>query len=706
MKNTRKAAAFLFTAALAMNQINTINVFAEEPEITETVNTEDTAPAPVEVSTPVEEAAPIEVSAPAEAAPVEAAPVQAEALVVEAAPAVEEVKEVPMITEAPEAPVAPEITDLPAEEANVLIDEYNEQADAYNQQAEAYNNYVDAHNAEEEIKVQESAEKVAAYEEQLAEWEHRKYEKAEIAAEHEALVDVQAEVLGDIGRITPDTVTDIGYLDDDGNLVIALDDMKKSEDAKTIKVEKGETESDIKYDVVNVHIFLKHKSAMDAIFYGEYYNDYSFDMGQVLDYTEDPTDEEKTFITLPKSILSDMVMIEYEHIEADKNDTVVLLNQGQLFTTTYSTKNRETGEVTWKSTEDTLMTGRYIDGYTAGDYWVNDGMLLHNGQTLESSAEYTSAPARREIVTYQNKNENYLNWIGRKAMTVYNQFVYGWFTSDSNPKPAAVQQYEGDMLDSLALLGKLDHVSEPEKIEEPVIIDEVIDDPTDDDKTDETVPAVIDEVIEDTDDNTADDTVITVKEDTDAPAKINNNDAPVIIETVSTPEYIPAAAPIMNTTTAAATATPEIVETEEIAETAIPMAAPQMAEIADDVTPLAIGSWALVNLILAAAAALLSILTGIFHFIGREDDDDDNNDSTDNSEELKRHGMIRILNILSGIAAVILFIRTEDMRLPMVLTDRWTVIMAVIFLVNLVLAVLSKKSREDNEEQQMAAELN
>ena len=684
MKNTRKAAAFIFTAALAMNQINTINVFAEEPETTETFNTAETSPA--EVTAPV-----------TDSTPTEAAPVQAEAPVIEAAPAVEEVKEVPMITEAPEAPVLPEIEDLPAEEANVLIDAYNEQAEAYNEQAEAYNNYVDAHNAEEEVKVQESAEKVAAYEEQLAEWEHRKYEKAEIAAEHEALVDVQAEVLGDIGRITPETVNDIGYLDADGNLVIALDDMKMSEDAKTIKVEKGETESDIKYDVVNVHIFLKHKSALEAIFYGEYYNDYDFDRGQVLDYTEDPTNPEKTFITLPKSILSDMVMIEYEHIEADKNDTVVLLNQGQLFTTTYSSKDRETGEVTWKSTEDTLMTGRYIDGYTAGDYWVNDGMLLHNGQTLESSAEYTASYGAREIVTYQNKNENYLNWIGRKAMTVYNQFVYGWFTSDSNPKPAAVTQYEGDMLDSLALLGKLDHVSEPEKIEEPVIIDKVIDDPTD---TDETVPAVITDNTDNSTDDNKTETVITVNEDTAAPAQPQHNEAPVIIETVNTPEYIPAAAPVM-------TVTEEITETAEIAEAAIPMAAPQMAEIADDITPLAIGSWALINLILAAGAALLSILTGLFHFIGREDDDDDNNDSTDNnSEELKRHGLIRILNILSGIAAVILFIRTEDMRLPMVLTDRWTIVMAVIFLVNLVLAVLSRKSREDNEEQQMAAELN
>ena len=198
--------------------------------------------------------------------------------------------------------------------------------------------------------------------------------------------------------------------------------------------------------------------------------------------------------------------------------------------------------------------------------------------------------------------------------------------------------------------------------------------------------------------------------------------APISLNIWNAPAAIPEipAAPAAPTSVIEEAAVPmaapqtEAQQIAEIEEEAVPMAAPQaeeqIAEIEEEAIPQAApagaGAWALVNLILAAAAALLSILTGIFHFIGRENDDDDNNDSTDNSEELKRHGLIRILNILSGIAAVILFIRTEDMRLPMVLTDRWTVIMAVIFLANVLLAVLSKKSREDSEEQQMAAGLN
>ena len=49
---------------------------------------------------------------------------------------------------------------------------------------------------------------------------------------------------------------------------------------------------------------------------------------------------------------------------------------------------------------------------------------------------------------------------------------------------------------------------------------------------------------------------------------------------------------------------------------------------------------------------------------------------------------------------MIAFILTEDMRLDMVIIDRWTLLMVIIALVQIILVVLSKKSskEEENEE--------
>ena len=58
-----------------------------------------------------------------------------------------------------------------------------------------------------------------------------------------------------------------------------------------------------------------------------------------------------------------------------------------------------------------------------------------------------------------------------------------------------------------------------------------------------------------------------------------------------------------------------------------------------------------------------------------------------------------IVTIIMAVAGVIVFILTEDMRLPMVLTDSWTILSAVIFVIGIVGAVLAfKKEKEEFQE--------
>ena len=60
---------------------------------------------------------------------------------------------------------------------------------------------------------------------------------------------------------------------------------------------------------------------------------------------------------------------------------------------------------------------------------------------------------------------------------------------------------------------------------------------------------------------------------------------------------------------------------------------------------------------------------------------------------------------LAAIAAPIVFILTENMSLPMVMADRWTILMIAILAVQIVAAALNKKaSKLEDDEEELALE--
>ena len=63
----------------------------------------------------------------------------------------------------------------------------------------------------------------------------------------------------------------------------------------------------------------------------------------------------------------------------------------------------------------------------------------------------------------------------------------------------------------------------------------------------------------------------------------------------------------------------------------------------------------------------------------------------------KRHGGWRLFSLIPAVVALIAFILTEDMRLPMVFTDRWTLLMALIALVQLIVCFFAKKEQETSD---------
>lgn len=156
---------------------------------------------------------------------------------------------------------------------------------------------------------------------------------------------------------------------------------------------------------------------------------------------------------------------------------------------------------------------------------------------------------------------------------------------------------------------------------------------------------------------------------------------------------IPAAAAAATEMIPAAPAAPAEAQTAEVAEIEVPMAAPE-AFIADSDAPLAANNtWALLNLIMTVITGIISAVLLAGYFGKKEDEEDDNEDT-----ETKRKGLVRLASLIPAAGAIIAFILTEDMTNMMAITDRWTILMAVILLIQAVTAILAKKEKAESEE--------
>ncbi|MCL2280345.1 fibro-slime domain-containing protein [Candidatus Saccharibacteria bacterium] len=105
--------------------------------------------------------------------------------------------------------------------------------------------------------------------------------------------------------------------------------------------------------------------------------------------------------------------------------------------------------------------------------------------------------------------------------------------------------------------------------------------------------------------------------------------------------------------------------------------------------------WALLNLLLTIGTVLASIIVLILYFVKRKDEDEEEED--EDEEQIKRHGIVRLLSIVSAAAAVIAFILTEDWTLPMRWVDKWTLLMVLIAVIQIVVVFLARKKRTDEQ---------
>jgi hypothetical protein len=123
------------------------------------------------------------------------------------------------------------------------------------------------------------------------------------------------------------------------------------------------------------------------------------------------------------------------------------------------------------------------------------------------------------------------------------------------------------------------------------------------------------------------------------------------------------------------------------------------------------GSWALLNLILAAVTTLISGALLALYFKKKKEDEEEekakqageSRKEDEEEEKEKKKGLIRTLSLIPAAASIITFILTEDMSTQMALTDSWTILMAVYCAANVVAAFASRKKTEDGKEEEANA---
>jgi uncharacterized repeat protein (TIGR02543 family) len=113
--------------------------------------------------------------------------------------------------------------------------------------------------------------------------------------------------------------------------------------------------------------------------------------------------------------------------------------------------------------------------------------------------------------------------------------------------------------------------------------------------------------------------------------------------------------------------------------------------ITEEPTPLAGASWALLNLILAIATALGSVLM-LIGLVGKKRKEEVEGVVV---RETKKHPVTRLMTLLPAIGGIIAFILTENMKNPMAIVDRWTILMAVIAVLQIALVLLGVKKDKD-----------
>ena len=169
------------------------------------------------------------------------------------------------------------------------------------------------------------------------------------------------------------------------------------------------------------------------------------------------------------------------------------------------------------------------------------------------------------------------------------------------------------------------------------------------------------------------------------------------------PGTTPAATPVIGPVLPTPTPTPTPGPTVDVENPDQPQGG-ETTDVPDNPTPKAGSedSWALINLLCAGGTVLLGLILLLSKLKKEEDEEDDKtsamaNKDDEQSERYKRRKWLRLASTITAIVSVIAFFLTEDITLPMILMDKWTLLMAAFLIVQIIFVLFGRKWKELDE---------
>ena len=564
---------------------------------------------------------------------------------------IEQIKDTPM--EKPQEPTIDE--SLSVEEKNILIDEYNTQVDEYNDYA----------TKENEKRDQEYNEQVQIVD------EHNQVEQEKVEQNQQDLT--RQEKLE--AKIVADSQSKTAGSTNNGDSIPTTWE-ENTEEPVTISVEQHESTEF--YDVINLHIFV-NENASDT-------------------YNTSSITKDNFKVNIPDE---DIVLGEWECVEVGNNDIVTVSSQAKNYPNSGALFLRRLEGYTngyWMPTQEFVSTVNYVE-----DQWDENGP--------------STAFSYNEGTTDNQSIKNILNI-----------FVYNFLRHGAEPTP--VEEYTPDYwnypeeVTHLDLLTKLERLeipspttgenSEPEP--EPL--------PKEEEKEEEVIPKEEEETTPEKEEAAPKENPPLkeekpISEDfskTDPPIKKDKSAEPIVDKnpvyqessSVIVKESNKTIVPVENLVKETENLVKEIeASTSTTEENQLIFITPidyedniiennitetkKETQIKEDGIPLAEGeqtqsSWALLNLI----AMIVSLLSAIK--IPKKEKDQEE------EKEIKRHN--NIPSVLLAIGSVIIFILTEDVKLPIILVDSWTPLMLILAGAGIVSFILTRDKEEDKENEE------
>lgn len=346
------------------------------------------------------------------------------------------------------------------------------------------------------------------------------------------------------------------------------------------------------------------------------------------------------------------VLTEWETAEIDYDDIVTMTSEAVEFAGNIVWLN---GKRQWFGADPKPYFFRDIEGYTQG-YWMPGGSMMASTATVD---EYGWFPGGETYTVQYAEETAYSNYSfngqliteeittrttdRQEPKNIFALFTYLFTRLAPEPEKQELPEEptKGEYLNKLEHLDLLEILTPdipPTPIPNPIVEPTSIPTPT-------VEPDKEPEVIVPIKTKTTNQPVIIAS--TDTSTTINTENSPTIITSAPTPKAEPK------------------------------------------------GSWALINLI---ATILSCICAAALLFVRKNKKDDEPTDE----EKKDMRGMVgtKLAAILIGIISAIIFIFTEDMTLPMVYTDKWTFLMILLLIVemiNIFIIRQQSKGEEDND---------